>query len=59
MKYKIAISWQECGEIEVEADNLEQALEIAQNDEGIDLPVGTYIDASWKVDEEMSKYLNE
>lgn len=56
----IGVSWQMCGEIKVEAETLEEALKIAQEDDGIPLPAERhYIDASWEVDEETSRYLNE
>jgi len=58
-KYKIAVDWEMYGEIEIEADSLEEAIQIAIEDNpSIPLPEGEYIDGSWKVNEKMSRYLN-
>ena len=57
--YKIAVSWQVCGEVDIEATSIEEALRIADQDD-IPLPIDNrYIDASWEVDEEVSKILND
>ena len=58
-KYRIGINWKMYGEIEILANTFEHALWIAKSDSSIDLPSGDYVDESRKVDEEMSKVLNE
>lgn len=49
--YIIPVSWEMIGLVEVEAENLNKAIQVAQNDDGI-IPIpdnGQYIDDSWKV----------
>ena len=49
--YTIPVSWTMIGIVEVEAENLNKAIQIAQNDEGV-IPIpdnGQYLDDSWKV----------
>lgn len=50
--WKIPVSWTMIGVVEVEAESLNKAIEIVQNDEGvITLPDnGQYLDGSWKVE---------
>lgn len=50
--WKIPVSWTMVGVVTVEADTLDKAIEIAQDDEGIiSLPDnGTFLDGSWEVD---------
>lgn len=58
MKYKIAVSWEMCGEVEIEANSIEEAL-IEASQGHIEMPIDShYIDDSWQIDEQMSKYLN-
>lgn len=50
--WKIPVSWTMVGVVTVEADTLDKAIEIAQDDEGI-IPLpdnGTFLDGSWEVD---------
>lgn len=50
--WKIPVSWIMVGVVTVEADTLDKAIEIAQDDEGI-IPLpdnGTFLDGSWEVD---------
>ena len=44
-EYKIPVSWEECGFVKIEADSLQQAIEIfdRQSDD-IPLPEGNYVD---------------
>lgn len=59
--WKIPVVWQEMGTVVVEANTLEEAIEIARDDDGI-IPIpddGTFIDGSWEVDCEDEKYLRE
>lgn len=47
--YKIPVSWEMYGFIEIEAESLEEAIEIFDRDEDyFELPDGEYIDASFK-----------
>lgn len=49
--YTIPVSWTTIGVVEVEAENLNKAIKIAQNDDGV-IPLpdnGQYLDGSWKV----------
>lgn len=51
--YKIPVSWELGGIIEVEADSLKEALkEFDDNMEEYDLPFGDYIDGSFERDED-------
>ncbi len=63
-KFKIACTWEVCGEFEMEADTMEEAIDKAVEIEdkygGIELPdESEYVDGSFFIDPEMSKYLNE
>jgi len=58
-KFKVAVSWEISGELNIEAENLSDAIKIAEEDMDIPLPDGEYVDGSFKVDPEMSKLLNE
>lgn len=51
MKYRIPVSWEMYGHVEVEADSLEEAISIAESDE-TPLPEGSYVNASFEVDHE-------
>jgi len=57
--YKISCTWEVFGELEVVANSFKAALKKARKDDTIPLPKGNYIDGSFKIDDEMSKYLNE
>ena len=49
--YTIPVSWTMIGIVEVEAENLNKAIKIAQNDDGV-IPLpdnGQYLDGAWKV----------
>lgn len=49
--WKIPVSWAVMGVAKIEADTLEEAIEIATNDKSIPLPTDCeYIDGSWTVD---------
>jgi len=57
--YKIAVTWQAFGEVEMEANSLEEALDKAEADpDKISLPEANYVDESFRVDRNMSKYIN-
>ena len=57
--FKVAVSWSLFGEMNIEAETLEDAIKIAEEDTEIPLPDGEYIDGSFMVDPEMSKELNK
>jgi hypothetical protein len=57
--FKVAVSWSVFGEMNIEAETLEDAIQIAQEDTEISLPEGEYIDGSFNVDPEMSEELNK
>lgn len=48
----IPVSWEMCGKVKIQANSLDEAIEIAENDSSIGLPEGDYVDASWKVEVE-------
>lgn len=56
-KFKIPVSWEMCGIIEIEADTLKEAIERAkENEDALPLPDdGEYIDASFVIDEELAR----
>jgi len=53
-KWRIPVSWEMAGIVEVEADTLEEAIEIAEDERGeIPLPDnGEYVMASWRTEVE-------
>ena len=52
--WKIPVTWEVCGFVAIEAKTLEEAIELAKDDEGvIPLPEESdYVDGSWRVTEE-------
>jgi len=58
-KFAVAVSWSVFGEMNIEAKTLEEAIQIAREDDSISLPEGEYMDGSFVVDPEMSKELNK
>lgn len=51
--WKIPVTWEMWGYVEVEAPTLDNAIEIAWDDNGeIPLPEGDYINGSWRVEDE-------
>lgn len=50
--WRIPVCWRMMGVVTVEAKTLGEAIEIAQDDEGV-IPIpdnGTFLDGSWEVD---------
>ena len=50
--WKIPVVWQEMGYVEVEANTLAQAIEIARDDDGV-IPIpdnGVFVDGTWELD---------
>ena len=57
--YKVACTWEVCGEAEIKANSLKEALDIAEADlDSVPLPEANYIDGSFTIDRGMSEYLN-
>ena len=59
--WKIPVTWGMVGTVKIEANTLEEAIEIARDDDRI-IPIpddGTFIDGSWEVDCEDVDYLRE
>lgn len=52
--WNIPVSWEEYGEVEIEAESLEEAINIAQNDPTIELPDGSYLEGSWRVETDLN-----
>lgn len=59
--WKIPVCWSMMGTVEIEAPTLEEAIEIAKDeDDSIPLPDdGTYLEGSWEVDNVDVEYLRE
>ena len=50
-KWKIPVTWEVCGTIECEAPTLEEAMEYAEDKDGV-IPLPTesdYVDGSWRL----------
>ena len=55
--YRVAVEWTMVGEIEVEADNIEEAKDKAYD---MDLPSdGEYLDGSFSMNDDVTDELNE
>lgn len=46
-KWKVPVSWEMCGIAEIKADTLEEAMDIAQNSDEVEIPDGEYVDGSF------------
>jgi len=57
--FKIAVDYSMCGEVEIAAKTFKEALFKAENVTIPDVKNREYIDDSFNVNEEMSKYLND
>lgn len=58
--WKIPVTWESYGVVEIEAETLEEALEITETDPYIELPDGDYIEGSWKVEPyEVAEHMNK
>lgn len=55
--YSIAVSWEMYGKLKIEASSFEEAIRLAY-EEDTELPHGEYVEASFTVDEEISRILN-
>lgn len=50
---KVAVTWEMCGYVEIEADTMEEAMEKFRNEsEYIELPDGEYVDGSFQLTSE-------
>lgn len=60
-KWKIPVTWQVCGFVYIDACSLEEAMEIAKDEDGqIPLPIdGDYVDGSWVLSETNPDYVRE
>lgn len=59
--WKVPVTWEVFGVVEVEAETVEKAMEIARDDEGI-IPLPTdndYIDGSWKLADDSVEYVSD
>lgn len=59
--WKIPVAWTMMGTVNVDANTLDEAIEIAKNDAGV-IPIpdnGTFLDGSWEVDCSDSAYIRE
>ena len=57
-KFAVAVSWEVCGVMDIEAESLDEAIRIAKEDQDLPLPDGDYIDGSFLVDSQMSEEMN-
>ena len=57
--WKIPVSWEMMGFVNVEARSLEEAIDIAAKDNSIGLPEGDYVDGSWVANAENIDYVSE
>lgn len=55
MNYKIPCSWQVYGYMDIEADSLDEAISIAEDD-STPLPDGNYVDGSFEIDNNMIEF---
>ncbi|MBQ2389281.1 MAG: hypothetical protein II305_04420 [Clostridia bacterium] len=55
----IPVSWEMCGKVKIQANSLDEAIEIAENDSSIGLPEGDYVDASWKAEVEDKDFIRD
>ena len=56
-KFKVAVEWTMYGTVEVDADNVEDAIDNVENDPDMPLPDdGEYVDGSFQINREMTEY---
>lgn len=58
-KWKIPVAWEMSGVVEIEADTLEEAMEIVETDMSIGLPEGEYIEGSFQLSTYDVDYIRE
>ena len=50
-EWEIPVTWEMCGKVKVQATSIEEAMEIAKDEEGV-IPLpddGDYVDSSWRL----------
>lgn len=58
--WRIPVTWEVYGMVEIEAETLDEAMSIARDDDGvIPLPEGDYVDGSWRLTEEDGELVRE
>tara|TARA_R110000824_G_scaffold396222_1_gene597564 strand:+ start:657 stop:917 length:261 start_codon:yes stop_codon:yes gene_type:complete len=57
-KYKIPVSWQMYGYMDIKAEDWDEAIEIAE-DETTSLPDGDYVQGTFEVDHDIIEYERE
>ena len=58
--YEVAVSWTETGIVPIEANNLETAIEKAEETiDDIPLPESDYLDGSFQIDRDTTEILHE
>lgn len=57
--WQIPVTWQMAGVVSIEADTLEEAMNIAKNDDSVELPSGNYVDASFELSFNDVKYIRQ
>lgn len=58
--WRIPVSWEMMGMVNVEANTLEEAMDIARDESSdIPLPEGDYVDGSWVLSEDDEDYIRE
>jgi len=58
-KWQIPVTWQMSGVVCVEADTLDEAIDLANNDGEIGLPSGNYVDSSFEVSFDDVDYIRQ
>jgi hypothetical protein len=58
-KFKVAVSWEMYGVVEVEAESVEDAILIVNMDNDIPLPDGDYVDDSFQANEDVTIEMND
>ncbi len=64
LTWRIPVTWEVCGVVNVLANTLKEAMKIAKDDDGVlPLPEGDYVDSSWKLsfndEETIRKFFND
>lgn len=59
-KWNIPVTWEMCGIVQIEADTLEEAMDIAKNDANVPLPEDkNYVDGSFDLSLLEEEYIRE
>ena len=57
--YEIPCSWEVYGTVEVEANSLEEAIELAERDDSPMPDASDYVDGSFEVDRDVAEEINK